>query len=191
MHACRLPGGQRRPRPAFTLVEMLVVIAIIVTLIGLLLPAVMAARAVVQSTQCQSNLRQLGLAVIQYRDQTGAYPQYRAEYPPITNAYGVFRPRWQWLLAPYIGNAQDPDAILAAGTADSTYTDVPIANKTLICPAQGGSDSLSLRNGSYLGHNFGYLGNNRTLVDGDNTTATLRYPVKDVNEPLRNDCVRR
>jgi prepilin-type processing-associated H-X9-DG protein/prepilin-type N-terminal cleavage/methylation domain-containing protein len=170
--------------PGFTLVELLVVIAIIALLVGLLLPALMAARKQGQSTLCQSNLRQLGLAVIQFRDTTGAYPQYRAEYPPIINAYGVNRPRWQWILAPYIGNAQHPDAILAAGTADDTYTLVPLDNKALICPSHEGIDSLSIRNGSY-GYNFGYLGNNRTLVDGDNTTPTLRYPIKDVKEPSR------
>jgi prepilin-type processing-associated H-X9-DG protein len=120
-----------------------------------------------------------------FRDQTGAYPQYRAEYPPITNNYGVNRPRWQWLLAPYLGGyAQHPDAIVAAGKMDITYTDVPLDNKALVCPAQDGGDALSIRNGSY-GYNFGYLGNNRTLVDGDNSTPTLRYPVKEVKEPTR------
>jgi prepilin-type processing-associated H-X9-DG protein/prepilin-type N-terminal cleavage/methylation domain-containing protein len=174
--------GRRR---AFTLVELLVVIGIIAVLIGLLLPAVAAARKSAQAAQCQSNLRQLGLAVIQYRDQTGAYPQYRAEYPPVTNAYGVNRPRWQWLLAPYLGGyAQNPDVITAWGTADPTYTDVPLDNKTLVCPSLDGGWALSIRNGSY-GYNFGYLGNNRTLIDGDNTTPTLRYPITDVKEPSR------
>jgi prepilin-type processing-associated H-X9-DG protein len=164
---------------------MLVVIAIIATLVALVLPAITAARRSAQAAGCQSNLRQLGLAVIQYRDQTGAYPQYRAEYPPITNAYGVYRPRWQWLLAPYLGGyAQNPDLIVAWGNADPTYTSVPLDNKALVCPAQDGGDAFSIRNGSY-GYNFGYLGNNRTLVDGDNSTPTLRYPVKDVKEPAR------
>src|SRR5262245_63538906 len=154
-------AGQRR---GFTLVEMLVVIAIIVVLIGLLLPAVAAARRASQASQCQANLRQLGLAALQFRDQSGAFPQYRAEYPPITNAYGVNRPRWQWILAPYLGGyAQNPDAILAAGTADPSYTLVPLDNPNLICPAMDSSSSFtfSIRNGSY-GYNFGYLGNNRT-----------------------------
>jgi prepilin-type N-terminal cleavage/methylation domain-containing protein/prepilin-type processing-associated H-X9-DG protein len=183
----------RRPRPGFTLVEMLVVVAIIAVLVSLVLPAVVAARKSAQAAQCQSNLKQLGLAVMQYRDQTGAYPQYRAEYPPITNAYGVYRPRWQWLLAPWVGNPQSPDDILAAGNADPTHTNVPLNNKAFVCPAMEtnpafsaleGDATLSVRNGSY-GYNFGYLGNNRTLVDGDNTTPTLRYPVKDVKEPAR------
>jgi prepilin-type N-terminal cleavage/methylation domain-containing protein/prepilin-type processing-associated H-X9-DG protein len=178
------PSG-RGSRLGFTLIEMLVVIAIIAVLTALLVPAVMAARKAAMTAECQSNLRQLGAAIIQYRDQNGAYPQYRAEYPPITNAYGVVRPRWQWLLAPYLGGyAQNPDVIAGWGNADPTYTDVPLDNKALICAALEGSAAFSIRNGSY-GYNFGYLGNNRTLVDGDNSTPTLRYPVKDVKEPVR------
>jgi prepilin-type N-terminal cleavage/methylation domain-containing protein/prepilin-type processing-associated H-X9-DG protein len=174
-------------RRGFTLVELLVVIAIIAVLAGLVLSGVEAARNAARNVQCQSNLRQLGLAIVQYREANGAYPQYRAEYPPITNAYGVYRPRWQWIMASQMGGwAQNPDAILAAGTADPTCTDVPLDNKLLVCPAMDSSSpfTLSIRNGSY-GYNFGYLGNNRTLVDGDNNTPTLRYPVTSVKETSR------
>jgi prepilin-type processing-associated H-X9-DG protein/prepilin-type N-terminal cleavage/methylation domain-containing protein len=176
-----------RTRGAFTLIELLVVIGIIAVLLALFLPAVMAARDAVKTTQCQSNLRQLGLAIMQYRDQAGAYPQYRAEYPPITNAYGVNRPRWQWIMASFMGGwAQNPDVLAAAGNADPTYTNVPLDNKLLLCPAMDSSSSFtySIRNGSY-GYNFGYLGNNRTFVDGDNTTPTLRYPITSVKEASR------
>jgi prepilin-type N-terminal cleavage/methylation domain-containing protein/prepilin-type processing-associated H-X9-DG protein len=180
-------------RRGFTLIELLVVIAIIVILSGLVLTAVMSARETARTTQCLSNLRQLGLAAIQYREQNGAYPQYRAEYPPVTNKYGVYRPRWQWLLADYIGGwAQNPDACRAAEAADPTCTNVPLDNAVLVCPAMPGGTSstlnsnafLSIRSGSY-GYNFGYLGNNRTLVDGDNNTPTLYYPVASVKEPSR------
>lgn len=186
--------GRRSSPRAFTLVELLVAIAIIAVLAALLIPAVQAARAAAASTQCLSNLRQLGFAIMQYRDANGSYPQYRAEYPPITNNYGVVRPRWQWIMASQLGGwAQNPDAITAAGVADTTYTNVPLDNAMLICPSMDASvisagnavpDARSIRNGSY-GYNFGYLGNNRTMVDGDNSTATLRYPVLSVKETSR------
>ena len=191
--------AQPRDRAGFTVIELLVVIAIIAILAALLLPAVQAARATAQSAQCLNNLRQLGLAITQFRDVNGSYPQYRAEYPPITNSYGVVRPRWQWIMASQLGGwAQNPDVITSVTNAsnfngDTTYTYVPLANTTFICPSMNASfispgntspDVTSIRNGSY-GYNFGYLGNNRTLVDGDNTTSTLRYPIVSVKEPSR------
>jgi len=69
------------PKQGFTLVELLVVIAIIGVLVALLLPAVQYARSSARSTQCKSNLRQIGLALDRYVDKQGA----RGKFPDAAN----------------------------------------------------------------------------------------------------------
>jgi len=63
-----------RGRAAFTLVEVLVVVAIIGVLVAILLPAIQAAREASRRSVCQSNLRQLGVALALHANAQGVFP---------------------------------------------------------------------------------------------------------------------
>lgn len=78
-------NAKRTSSGGFTLVELLVVIAIIGILIALLLPAVQYARESARSTQCKSNLRQVGLALDQYVDRQGSRGKFpdAAQFPSV------------------------------------------------------------------------------------------------------------
>ena len=87
-------------RYGFTVLELLVVVAIVGTLLALLLPALMAARKSARGVQCKSNLREISLAVQHHHDATKKLPAAWTSPSDHTSGYG-----WAVALLPYLEDA--------------------------------------------------------------------------------------
>lgn len=118
-------AGTRR---AFTLVELLAVIAIIAILIGLLLPAVQRVREAANRMTCASNLRQIALAMHNYHDAHGVLPP---------NKSGEGKATWAVLIMPEV----EQDNVFRRWDLSKTYFEqVPVARETPVpiyfCPSR-------------------------------------------------------
>ena len=127
-------------RGAFTLVELLVVIAIIGILMGLLIPAVQSGREAGRRMSCQSNLHQLALAVTEFHDAMGQFPQGQCGG---TIGFGPDTQAWSWMarILPYI---EENDVYQNGAIFTQTLSQSGIANRQIrsfLCP----SDAYSWR----------------------------------------------
>jgi prepilin-type N-terminal cleavage/methylation domain-containing protein/prepilin-type processing-associated H-X9-DG protein len=120
----------------FTLVELLVVIAIIGTLVGLLLPAVQAARESSRRSACSNNVKQIGLALHSYADAKKVFPPQASADDMLLPAAAPAadkRKGWGWtfLIFPYAEQSAIYDA-LATGTATANVATLTGSNLDLV-----------------------------------------------------------
>ncbi len=111
-----------RPRSGFTLIELLVVIAIIAILAAILFPVFAQARAKARQVSCLSNLKQIGLATLQYTQD------YDEVYPPAYNGVGI----WDNIIDPYVKMVGNQSGFVGGGAfthcADDNLTDADYGN---------------------------------------------------------------
>jgi len=134
-------------RPGFSLVELLVTIAIVAALVGLLLPAVQAAREAARRSGCGLNLRQLSLALLLHESARGRLPAGYVSEPrraPVDPG-SLDRPPgtgWGMLIAPYLEAASLADRYRPAagiGIGASENRGVVAESPPIFrCPSDGG-----------------------------------------------------
>ncbi len=174
---------QRNGRAAFTLVELLVVIAIIGVMVGLLLPAVQAAREAARRMQCGNNMKQIGLAMHNYHDTFNNFP-----YGHKLEVAGASKRRdtWYHRVLPFIEQQPYYDAYSNAEVTYGFFTAeyihrlpvelAGVAVPSFMCP----SDPAGPAKGGG-GTNNGFQGNYAVCSGGGSPTnpvlATITGPI--------------
>lgn len=162
--------ADRRRYAAFSLVEMLVAIAVIGILLAIALPAVQHARESARRTQCKNHLHQLAVAVQNRNSQFGHLPV------DGTNGFGV-----GVFLLPHLGQAPLYETIcpLATGYSEALKIHAATVTTTLpvfICPSDG-SDAATRANGrsNYLGNGqlFSRHMSLAEVIDGESNTIAF------------------
>ncbi len=167
-------------RHAFTLIELLTVMAILGLLISILIPSLSASRQQAKASVCLSKMKGIGTAFALYLNENrDTFPPHRLKKgtPTATDDYvNDFNrkfPRWQWFLETNMGPVIDPRPFKRLGRPfDDTGLGTPGGREgttmtidIFSCPALDDPEfAMDERNGAY-GYNYQYLGNARTDTD--------------------------
>ncbi len=144
--------GQTNHHHAFTLIELLVVISIIALLVGILLPALGAARSSATGLKSISNLRQMGIGLHSYTvDQRGYLPMHSSSLP------GAYKPRWPDYLHLYMENTK------VYLSPNLTVDELALFKKEFFhtTTTGGAPDNNNIQFHGGYGINYQYIGNAR------------------------------
>ncbi len=163
-------------RRAFTLIEVLVVIAIVAVLIGLLLPAVQKVRSAAARLACQNNLKQLGLALHNYEGTVGTLPPGAAKFAKKEPYPGL---SWLGHLLPHVeqgplwGVSQVAYAERPGNPFQPPHLGILTPLKVFSCPADDRQSMAHATHSGYRVASTGYLG--YLGIDFKTPTGVLYY----------------
>jgi prepilin-type N-terminal cleavage/methylation domain-containing protein/prepilin-type processing-associated H-X9-DG protein len=153
-------------RQGFSLVELLVAIAIIGILMGLLLPAVQAAREAARRGRCANNLRQLGVAIQSFHGQYGRFP---SGAPLLTRAIDPSI-SWRVMILPHLEEGALYEQInpLPNGGA-ANWSAQRLALDVFLCPSapRPSESSTSIKESHYEGVAGPGRNDNRVVLEKD------------------------
>jgi prepilin-type N-terminal cleavage/methylation domain-containing protein/prepilin-type processing-associated H-X9-DG protein len=169
-------------RRAFTLVELLAVIAIIGVLVGLLLPAVQSAREAARASACLNNIKQLSQGCLNFADARRYLPAMRSVAGPDTAARTW--PSGFVYLLPYIEEQRMWDTIVTGtfpGYESNSFAPWNTRISVLCCPSSGDGNPASYMNATTLPLNPPWYRRNRNnyrfcMGDFLNTTLANNWP---------------
>jgi prepilin-type N-terminal cleavage/methylation domain-containing protein len=175
------PNLQISQFTGFTLVELLVVITIIGILIALLLPAIQAAREAARQSSCSTNMRQIGIALMNFESRNGKFPP-GSKYAHLQSGIGSAK-AWPYLLHYLLPDLEQEAYYMVVGGPDFDFdivnTPSPangVGFSLLQCPSDNMNDNtlVSLDNGDIRATKSNYLGMFSGINEGESTAPLLR-----------------